>query len=142
MVITNKIIKDILLLCGQIFFSDFSQFVMDFMEKVAKVSEEDQKWKNEFKREIKVEQDTSKIVFLYEDLVNRDLVKSIGSDFARKFKLRWFGPLGVLPKIFYINQSMSAAAVVEFRVDRSEDWQSSWLHSQRRKLLAKAALNL
>ena len=56
--------------------------------------EEDQKWKNEFKKwEIKdaswkrkVEQDTSKIGFLYEDLVRR--VKSKGSDFARKFKLR------------------------------------------------------
>ena len=72
---------------------------MDFMEKVAKVSEEDQKWKNEFKREIKVEQDTSKIVFLYEDLVNRDLVKSIGSDFARKFKLR--NPSGLARLAFY-----------------------------------------
>jgi hypothetical protein len=68
-----------------------------------KYFEEDQKWKNEFKKwEIKdaswkrkVEQDTSKISFLFVDLVSRDSVKSKGSDFARKFKLRnlavWFG---------------------------------------------------
>ena len=99
----------------------------------------DKKWKNNDRKWIQ----KAEIGFLFGDLISRDLVKAKGSDFTRKYKLRNLSGLArlSLPQKFTLLVTQTLAAVeVEFRVDRSEDWQASLLHLQRSKDLAKAAL--
>ena len=86
---------------------------------------------------------------MHEDLVSRDLVKSKGTDFARKFKLRNLSGLArlALPKNYYISHSTSASTgnitevdeLDKVHVARTDDWETSLLHRQRSRLLAQAA---
>ena len=115
-------------------------------EKVDGELVKDKEWKSKDKAwKVKVEKEVSKIGFLYEDLVGRDLSKSKGVDFARKFKLRNLSGLSrlALPKNYYISDSTSATTIKstenEVQVLRTEDWETSFLHQNRSRLLARAA---
>ena len=133
--------------------SKFSVNIEEWQAKDQKWKEERQiiyqKWKGTDKTwKKKADGDIGKIGFLYEDLVSRDLLKSKGMDFARKFKLRNLSGLArlALPKNFYISSSTSPAGASnsiendeEFQVARTDDWETSLLHLKRSRLLAQAA---
>lgn len=123
--------------------------VTKFIDDDKKWKNEDEKWKKKANSKLKkAEKEMSKIGYLYEDLVSRDLVKSKGTDFARKFKLRNLSGLArlALPKNYYISHSSSASTgnITEDELDkvqvaRTDDWETSLLHQQRSRLLAHAA---
>ena len=117
---------------------------------VTKFIDEDKKWKKGVDSKLsRAEKEMSKIGYLYEDLVSRDLVKSKGTDFARKFKLRNLSGLArlALPKNYHIINSTSASTgnitedekLDKVQVARTDDWETALLHQQRSRLLAQAA---
>ena len=86
--------------------------VTKFIDDDKNWKKEDEKWKKGAgSKLIRAEKEMSKIGYLYEDLVSRDLVKSKGTDFARKFKLRNLSGLArlALPKNYHISNATSAS---------------------------------